>query len=187
MLIVYVIHICQTERSRSQSEESYQMNLTIRTFKKQDWTSVSKIYAEGIATGIATFETEVPLFDVWDEKFIKKCRLIAESDKKVVGFAVLSQVSKREVYKGVAEVTIYIAKNQRGQGIGKQLLDALVIESEKEGFWTLQAGIFSENRASIQLHKSCGFREVGIREKIGKRDGIWYDNVLMERRGKLII
>ncbi len=158
------------------------MNFNIRTFKKEDWTSVSKIYAEGIATGIATFETKVPTFDIWDDKFIKKCRLVAEVDKDVVGFAVLSQVSKRAVYKGVAEVTIYIAKNQRGQGIGKQLLDALVIESEKEGFWTLQAGIFAENKVSIQLHKHCGFRVVGIREKIGQRDGIWHDNVLMERR-----
>jgi len=162
------------------------MNLTIRTFKKQDWASVSKIYAEGIATGIATFETEVPSYDIWDDKFIKSCRLVAEVDKDVVGFAILSQVSKREVYKGVAEVTIYIAENQRGKGVGKQLLDALVIESEKEGFWTLQAGIFAENKASIQLHKHCGFRVVGVREKIGQRDGIWHDNVLMERRSKIM-
>lgn len=162
------------------------MNIAIRAFKKQDWTSVSKIYAEGIATGIATFETEVPSFGVWDEKFVKTCRLVAEVDRDVVGFAVLSQVSNREVYKGVAEVTIYIAEIQRGKGIGKQLLDALVIESEKEGYWTLQAGIFSENKASIQLHKYCGFRVVGIREKIGQRDSIWHDNVLMERRSKIM-
>ncbi|MCB0462302.1 MAG: N-acetyltransferase family protein [Flavobacteriaceae bacterium] len=162
------------------------MNLTFRTFNKQDWTSVSKIYAEGIATGIATFETKVPSISAWDEKFLKQCRLIAESDKKVVGFAVLSQVSKREVYKGVAEVTIYIAKNQRGKGVGKQLLDALVNESENNGFWTLQAGIFAENNASIQLHKQCGFRIVGVREKIGKLNDTWHDNVLMERRSKKI-
>jgi phosphinothricin acetyltransferase len=162
------------------------MNLTIRTFKKQDWTSVSKIYAEGIATGIATFETEVPSYDIWDDKFIKSCRLVAEVDKDVVGFAILSQVSKRKVYKGVAEVTIYIAKSQRGKGIGNQLLNTLIIESEKEGFWTLQAGIFAENKVSIQLHKHCGFRVVGVREKIGQRDGIWHDNVLMERRSKIM-
>ena len=94
----------------------------------------------------------------------------------------MSQVSKRKVYKGVAEVTIYISGSQRGKGIGKQLLNALVAESEKEGFWTLQAGIFSENLASIQLHKYCGFRIVGVREKLGKREGKWHDNVLMERR-----
>ncbi len=158
------------------------MKLNIRTFNKQDWNSVSKIYEEGIATGIATFETEVPSFNVWDEKYLKQCRLVAETDNEVVGFAVLSQVSKRKVYKGVAEVTIYISGSHRGKGIGKQLLNALVAESEKEGFWTLQAGIFSENLASIQLHKYCGFRIVGVREKLGKREGKWHDNVLMERR-----
>ena len=162
------------------------MKVSIRTFKKQDWTSVSKIYAEGIATGIATFETEVPSFNVWNEKFIKNCRLIAETNDEVLGFAVLSQVSKRAVYKGVAEVTVYIAANQRGKGIGKQLLKALISESEKEGFWTLQAGIFSSNEASIELHKKCGFRVVGITEKIGKRDKFWHDNALMERRSKII-
>jgi phosphinothricin acetyltransferase len=162
------------------------MNASIRTFKEQDWISVSKIYAEGIATGIATFETEVPSFDVWNEKFIKNCRLIAETNDEVLGFAVLSQVSKRAVYKGVAEVTVYIASNQRGNGIGKQLLKALIDESEKEGFWTLQAGIFSSNKASIELHKKCGFRVVGIREKIGQRDGKWHDNHFLERRSKII-
>jgi len=160
------------------------MNASIRTFEEKYWTSVSEIYAQGIATGIATFETKVPSYDVWNEKFIKTCRLVAVDGNQVVGFAVLSQVSKREVYKGVAEVTIYITESQRGKGIGKQLLDALVIESENEGFWTLQAGIFSLNHASIELHKKCGFRIVGLREKIGKRNSIWHDNVLMERRSK---
>lgn len=160
------------------------MNASIRIFEEKDWTSVSEIYAQGIATGIATFETKVPSYDVWNEKFIKTCRLVAEDGNQVVGFAVLSQVTKREVYKGVAEVTIYITESQRGKGIGKQLLDTLVIESENDGFWTLQAGIFSLNHASIELHKKCGFRIVGLREKIGKRNGIWYDNVLMERRSK---
>ena len=158
------------------------MKLEIRAFNKQDWASVSKIYAEGIATGVATFETKVPSFNVWDEKFIKQCRLVAEVNSKIVGFAVLSQVSKREVYKGVAEVTVYVATNERGKGIGKRLLETLVIESEKKGFWTLQAGIFSANKASIELHKKCGFRVVGIREKIGKRDGKWHDNHFLERR-----
>lgn len=162
------------------------MNINIRTFKKQDWASVSKIYAQGIATGIATFETEVPSFKVWNKKFITKCRLVAEVNNEVVGFAVLSQVSKREVYKGVAEVTVYVAEKVRGKGIGKLLLEALVNESEKEGFWTLQAGIFSMNKASIKLHENCGFRVVGIREKIGKRDGKWHDNHFLERRSNKI-
>ena len=158
------------------------MTVSIRTFKEQDWTSVSKIYSEGIATGIATFETEVPSFDVWNEKFIKKCRIVAVLDNKVVGFAVLSQVSKRKVYKGVAEVTVYVAQEKRRKGIGKLLLDTLVKESEKVGFWTLQAAIFSENTPSIELHKNCGFRVVGIREKIGKRNNKWHDNHFLERR-----
>lgn len=162
------------------------LKLKIRTFKEQDWASVSTIYAEGIATGIATFETEVPSFDVWDKKFIKTCRLVAEIDHQVVGFAVLSQVSNRKVYKGVAEVTIYISESKRGQGIGKQLLNALISESENQGFWTLQAGIFSLNKPSIELHKNCGFRVVGIREKIGKRDGKWLDNHFLEKRSNSV-
>lgn len=162
------------------------MKLEIRTFKEQDWTSVSKIYAEGIATGIATFETEVPSLDVWNEKFVKTCRLVAEIDHQVVGFAVLSKVSNREVYSGVAEVTIYISKDRRGKGIGKELLNALIDESENHGFWTLQAGIFSQNIPSIALHKKCGFREVGVREKIGKRDGKWHDNYFLERRSEKV-
>lgn len=162
------------------------MKLSIRKFNSSDWTSVSRIYAEGIATGIATFETEVPSFGAWKEKFIKKCRLVAEFNNEVIGFAVLSQVSKREVYKGVAEITVYIGKNQRGKGFGKQLLTTLIDKSENEGFWTLQAGIFSVNKQSIQLHKNCGFRVIGIREKIGQLKGKWHDNVLMERRSKLI-
>jgi len=163
------------------------MTVSIRTFKEQDWASVSKIYSEGIATGIATFETEVPSFDVWNEKFIKKCRIVAVLDNKVVGFAVLSQVSKRKVYKGVAEVTVYVAQEKRRKGIGKLLLDTLVNESEKEGFWTLQAGIFSENISSIEMHKKCGFRVVGIREKIGKRNNKWHDNHFLERRSKSVM
>lgn len=162
------------------------MNISIRTFNKQDWASVSKIYAEGIATGFATFETEVPSYNVWNEKYIKKCRLVAEVNNQVIGFVTLSEVSKRKVYKGVAEVTVYVDKNERKKGIGKLLLDKLVIESEKEGFWTLQAGIFSLNKPSIQLHEKCGFRMVGVREKIGKRNGKWFDNHFLERRSKKV-
>lgn len=162
------------------------MNCTIRNFNENDWISVSKIYEQGIATGIATFETEVPTFNIWDQKFIKKCRLIIEDKNEVIGFGVLSQVSNRKVYNGVAEVTIYVAEKQRGKGIGKQLLNALILDSEKEGFWTLQASIFSKNTASIHLHEACGFKVVGIREKIGQLNGIWFDNHLLERRSKKI-
>lgn len=160
--------------------------ILIRPFIREDWTSVSRIYTEGMATGVATFETKVPNFEFWDKKFLNECRLIAEEKDQVIGFAVLSQVSKRKVYKGVAQVTVYIDSSYRGKGLGKQLLNALIHESEKEGFWTLQAGIFSENIASIALHKSCGFRVVGIREKIGQRFGKWHNNYLLERRSNLV-
>lgn len=162
------------------------MNILIRAFKDEDFKDVQKIYAEGIATGMATFETEAPTFKLWNDKFIETCQLVAELDGNIVGFAVLSQVSKRQVYKGVAEVTIYITENEREKGIGNKLLQVLVEKSEKEGFWTLQAGIFSVNKPSIELHKKCGFRVVGIREKIGKRDGKWHDNHLLERRSNKI-
>lgn len=161
------------------------MEIVVRPLLKTDWESVSKIYREGIATGIATFETEVPAWQLWDEKYIEHCRIVAELNHEVVGFAVLSQVSKREVYKGVAEVSVYVSTNHRGKNIGKILLTQLIKESESKGFWTLQAGIFSENIASIRLHENCGFRVVGIREKIGELHGKWHDNCLLERRRKL--
>ena len=161
--------------------------MNIRSFIKKDWASVSRIYAKGLATGIATFETEVPSFEVWNSKFINSCRLVAEIDNEVVAFAVLSQVSKREVYKGVAEVTVYVDDKNQGKGIGYLLLTELVKCSEQNGFWTLQAGVFSQNIASIKLHEKCGFRVVGVRERIGKRNGKWYDNHFLERRSKSII
>jgi phosphinothricin acetyltransferase len=160
--------------------------VNLRLLTKEDWISVSRIYAEGIATGIATFETEVPSWNAWHKKFVKDCRLIAEINNEVIGFAMLSLMSKRKVYKGVAEVSIYVSESYRGKGIGKNLLEGLIVESENIGFWTLQAGIFIENKASITLHKRCGFRVVGIREKIGHLNGIWHDNVLLERRTKHI-
>lgn len=162
------------------------MKLKIRTFKKQDWTAVSRIYNEGITSGIATFETEVPNWEIWNSKYIPECRLIAELHNDIVGFAVLSLVSKRDVYKGVAEVSIYVSKTKTNQGIGKRLLPKLIEESEKEGFWTLQAGIFPENINSIALHKTCGFRVIGTRERIAQLNDIWFDNVLLERRSKII-
>jgi len=161
------------------------MEIVVRPLLKTDWESISKIYEEGIATGIATFETEVPTWEQWNEKYIEHCRIVAELDCKVVGFAVLSQVSKREVYKGVAEVSVYVSTNHRGKNIGETLMTQLIKESESKGFWTLQAGIFSENIISINLHKKCGFRVVGIREKIGKLYGKWYDNYLLERRSNI--
>lgn len=162
------------------------MVFRLRTFEASDWTSVSKIYAEGLATKIATFETEVPSYDVWDDKYIKVCRIVAMNADTVIGFAVLSKVSSREVYKGVAEVSVYVSQAYRGQGAGRQLLEALIKESEQLRFWTLQASIFSQNKSSIKLHQSCGFKIVGVREKIAKRDDQWHDNVLLEKRSEII-
>lgn len=154
----------------------------IDTMSPADWPSVRKIYHKGIETGNATFETTTPEWDHWDQAHSADCRLVARLDGKIVGWAALSPVSGRCVYGGVAEVSVYLAESARGQGIGKALLTTLINASEAAGFWTLQAGMFPENAASIALHRSCGFREVGRREKIGKMNGVWRDTVLMERR-----
>jgi len=153
---------------------------------KADWSYVSKIYLEGIQTEMATFETQVPSWEKWDEKYIHTCRLIAEINEEVTGFIVLSKISKRNVYNGVAEVSIYISEMFQKQKIGQTLLNSLITESEKKGFWTLQANIFPQNKASINLFLKCGFRKVGLREKIGKLNQKWYDNYLLERRSELI-
>lgn len=162
------------------------MEIAVRSLIPSDFLKVASIYKAGIATGMATFETKVPSWDVWDNKYIDTCRIVAEVEGQVVGFAVLSQVSQREVYSGVAEVSVYVAEAFRGKGVGKLLLRQLVSMSETNGYWTLQAGIFPDNLSSIKLHEACGFRILGVREKIGQSHGIWYDNVLMERRSKII-
>lgn len=147
-----------------------------------DWEAVKKIYEEGIATGNATFETAAPSWRTWDDAHEKACRLIAIDNEKIVGWAALSIVSGRCVYAGVAEVSIYVSEDGRGKGIGRKLLLRLIEESEQNNFWTLQAGIFPENIASIKIHQKCGFEVVGIRKKIGKMNGIWRDVILMEKR-----
>lgn len=163
------------------------MNYTIEEMKKSDWEEVAKIYFEGINTGIATFQNSIPTFEEWDNGHVVSCRLVARSEEKVLGFAALSPTSSRAVYSGVAEVSIYIGENYRGLGIGQSLLLNLIRLSEENNFWTLQSGIIRENAASIELHKKCGFREIGIREKVAKMDnGVWHDTVLMERRSKIV-
>jgi len=162
------------------------MNVILRTFKKDDFDIVSSIYEEGITTGMATFETEVPDWTTWNRKYMDSCRIVATITDAIVGFAVLSKVSNREVYKGVAEVSVYVKNEYQGKGIGETLLKQLITESETHGFWTLQAGIFSENIWSINLHTKCDFRVVGVREKIGKLNGKWQDNHFLERRSKII-
>jgi L-amino acid N-acyltransferase YncA len=156
--------------------------MQIRPMLPSDWEAVRAIYLEGIATGNATFETAAPEWDRWDTSHRRDCRLVACDDHAVAGFAALSPVSARAVYAGVAEVSVYVAERARGAGVGLALLRELVRASEAAGVWTLQAGIFPENTASIALHERCGFRVVGRRERIGCRDGRWRDVVLMERR-----
>ena len=147
-----------------------------------DWPRVKAIYQEGIATGHATFETGAPEWEGWDQKFLKKCRLVAELDGEVLGWAGLSAVSDRCVYGGVGEVAVYVAGEARGKEVGTRLLAALVEASEEAGLWTLQAGIFPENVGSVRVHEKCGFRVLGTRERLGKMGDRWRDVLLMERR-----
>ncbi len=163
------------------------MPITILPMEAADWTAVSQIYADGIATGEATFETDVPTWEKWDTGHLPNCRFVARSETgEVVGWAALSPVSSRCVYAGVAEVSVYVAPSAWGQGVGKQLLQTLVDSSETEGIWTLQAGIFPENEASVKLHEKCGFRVVGRREKLGQQNGRWRDVLFLERRSQTV-
>lgn len=150
------------------------------------WPAVKAIYEEGIATGHATFQTEAPEWAQWDKGHLPHSRLVILTDQEVVaGWAALSPVSGRAVYAGVAEVSVYIRAAERGRRAGLQLLRALVEESERNGIWTLQAGIFPENVPSLKIHAHCGFRQVGFRERIGAMDGVWRDTVLLERRSRV--
>ena len=160
--------------------------MEISTLQKEDWTAVKNIYELGIATGIATFETAAPTWEQWDNNHLALGRLVAVSNQAVIGWAALTPISNRCIYQGVAEVSIYIHPDYRGKGIGKLLLKNLVFESEKADIWTLHSAIFRENIGSIALHKKIGFRMIGYREKIGKLNGIWKDNVLMERRSQVV-
>lgn len=163
------------------------MALEIAGLLPEDWPSVRDIYIEGIATGNATFETEPPTWERWDAAHLAVCRLAARRDGRVVGWAALSPTSSRPVYRGVVEESIYIAAAARGQRVGLALMQALIEASEAAGFWTLQAGIFPENSASLALHRRCGFRVVGLYERIGKMRhgpyaGEWRSTLLLERR-----
>ena len=163
------------------------MAVRIRPFKPEDYPDVAKIYQAGINTQIATFETEAPAFAAWDLRFCETCRLVAEFDNEVAGWAALSLVSKRQVYHGVAEVTVYVAPQHQGKKIGYHLLEALIQASEQAGFWTLTAHIFPQNKASIHVHQKLGFKLLGVHEKIAQRNGKWQDNALLERRSSKIL
>jgi len=153
----------------------------IRTLDESDWPAVATIYAEGIATGNATFEVDVPTWERWDAAH-PSLRLVAESDGAVLGWAALSPYSDRWCYRGVAEESVYVAASARGRGVGRALLGELIDRAEAEGYWTLLAGVFPENDSSLALHLALGFRVVGIHEKLGDRDGVFRDVVWLERR-----
>jgi phosphinothricin acetyltransferase len=162
------------------------MDFVIDSMMTQDWEFVRAIYLEGIATGQATFETEAPNWERWDAGHLPLCRLIARNGDGVLGWAALSPVSRREVYAGVAEVSVYVAASARGVGVGAALMRALIEAAERHGVWTLQSSIFPENLASLALHLKHGFREVGRRERIARHHGVWRDTVVLERRSRVV-
>ena len=162
------------------------LSYTLDKMDAGDWDQVRAIYLDGIATGDATFEQNAPSWEQWDADHLTVCRLVARSGAAVIGWTALSAVSGRCVYAGVAEVSVYVGRMWRGQRVGSALLSGLVSASEARGIWTLQAGIFPENGASLRLHAQHGFREVGRRERIGQRNNVWRDVVLLERRSQVV-
>ncbi|NLX36912.1 MAG: N-acetyltransferase [Chloroflexi bacterium] len=160
--------------------------LTIARMLPTDWPAVAAIYRDGIATGQATFETAVPNWDEFDAQHCVAARLVARLNTRIVGWAALSPVSARAAYRGVVEVSVYVAAGHRRRGIGRALLAELIRKSEAAGFWMLQAVICSDNAASLALHAACGFRQVGRRERIGQLCGVWRDTVLLERRSAIV-
>ncbi|RXT03891.1 GNAT family N-acetyltransferase [Ammoniphilus sp. CFH 90114] len=162
------------------------MMYLIREIQEKDWDQCKVIYEAGIATGHATFEVKSPPYEEWISSAVMGCSLVAYDGDTILGWCKLSRVSDRCVYAGVGEVSVYVHPEAKGKGIGSVLLNGLIKKSEEKGYWTLNAGVFPENEASIQLHKKHDFREVGRRERIGKMNGIWRDVVLLERRSRVV-
>jgi L-amino acid N-acyltransferase YncA len=160
--------------------------LLIRKLAREDWPEVAAIYEAGIATGDATFETEVPPWEAWDAAHLTEHRLVAVEDDRVAGWAALASVSDRCCYEGVAENSVYVDPARHGRGIGKALLERLVADAEQAGIWTIQTGIFPENKASVELHRRCGFRVVGTRLRLGQLGEVWRDVLFLERRSEVI-
>ena len=154
----------------------------IEEMRADDWPAVREVHAEGIATGQATFEERPPSWEGWDRDHLRECRLVARRDGRVVAWAALAPVSRRPVYRGVAEVSMYVAAAERGSGVGRTLGEALVTASERAGLWTLEGWIFPENAASLALCEAFGFRVVGLRERLGRMGDRWRDVLLLERR-----
>jgi phosphinothricin acetyltransferase len=157
----------------------------ITTLQAEDWPAVREIYLEGLATNQASFETEAPTWEQWNQARLPVCRLVARDRAGILGWAALSPVSSRKVYRGVAEASVYVAARGRGTGAGSALLEALIEASEAAGIWTLEAKIFPENAASLALCRRCGFRQVGVREKLGCHKSVWRDVLLLERRSSV--
>lgn len=152
--------------------------------RQEDWPAVSAIYEQGIAGRQATFETDVPEWDAWDRSHLADHRLVAVEDELVVGWAALASVSQRECYSGVAENSVYVESSAQGRGIGRALLERLAADADRAGIWTIRAGVFPENEASVALHLTCGFRAVGTSERLARLDGDWRDVLFLERRSE---
>ncbi len=160
------------------------LDLVTRDLRSEDWPEVAEIFRDGARSGLATFATELPPWETWDAAH--PLRVLAELDEQVVGWAALEPVSSRHVYRGVMRSSVYVAAEARGRGIGRALMEELLERSEQAGVWTVEASVFPENETSLKLHHAVGFRVVGVRHKIGKRDGLWRDTVLMERRSDVV-
>jgi L-amino acid N-acyltransferase YncA len=160
--------------------------MELRDFRSDDWPEVAQIFEQGIRTGVATFETEVPTWEAWDTTHLPEHRFVAERDGRVVGWIALAPVSSRCCYAGVAEVSAYVGEEARGQGVGAELLAALIESSERAGIWTLETGVFPENAVSLRLLQRYGFRVIGTRERIGQMHGMWRDVVFLERRSEVV-
>lgn len=158
-------------------------SIAVEPMRPGDWGRVAEIYAEGIRTGDSTFETEVPSYEDWDRHHLDDHRLVAREGDEILGWAALARVSGREAYRGVAECSVYVGEDARGRGVGELLLDALAASADAGGIWTLEAIVLTGNDASVAMLERCGFRRVGVRERLAKRDGQWRDVILVERRG----
>jgi L-amino acid N-acyltransferase YncA len=156
--------------------------VVVRALHPGDWPEVSRIYRDGLATGLASFETEVPAWEQWDAGHLPDLRYVAELDGAVAGWLAVSRVSRRECYRGVVEHSVYVDEGARGKGVGRELLGRLVAEAPSHGIWTIQTSIIAANEPSLALHRAAGFRSVGRRERIAQRDGVWHDTILLELR-----